>query len=170
MTNSATVCYAMEGLCCDFKQFGDYDCGPSCYHSGTSSLIPGPDLQFSLTSVSECQKNTYPYLSNLKTISPELPSECSLIFARCGIFSSFNLSWTICPRHRERLGVKMSCSSVCQHPLHGQSLQKADRGFTMKMSEEVLSSWGKLISVGSGKTIIHLSMLSPRGGGATRGH
>ena len=62
---------------------------------------------------------------------------------------------TVCPKHRECLGVYWRPSRLCKYPFHrdGASRNKAkcDRGVSKKLSMEVKRKWNSLLPIGSGE-------------------
>ncbi|CAB3977065.1 Hypothetical predicted protein [Paramuricea clavata] len=57
---------------------------------------------------------------------------------------------TVCPKHRELLGIYWRPVHRCQHPLHKSSKPgKCDRGVTFKMSKEIKDQWDVLVQTGS---------------------
>lgn len=115
-------------------------CGLSSRYPSQREVIP----------VAECTRNCTSHLQNLK-VSKERLSEGNLILLRVGIFEN-SQSATVCPKHRELLGIYWRSIHRCQHPLHkSRKPGKCDRGVSSQMSKEIKEQWNILVQVGSGK-------------------
>lgn len=94
----------------------------------------------------------------------DLNNEVELILARSKIFTTpENLAdLTICPSHRESLGIGWRRGPTCcvvPQEISGhkskRKLPRCDRGIDRVGSQSILSSTGVFLPVGSGKCILH---------------
>ena len=77
--------------------------------------------------------------------------------SRVGLFGSEGHYSTVCPKHRARLGVRLTPSTKCQHPLHGNQRGKVERGVNLKMAREVKAKWNTVFPVGAGNSVLHFA-------------
>ena len=70
-----------------------------------------------------------------------------------GLFDESGRDFTICPKHRDKLGIKFNAAIKCQHPLHGNRNAKRERGVGLQMSKEIKSKWNVVVPVGAGKML-----------------
>ena len=59
---------------------------------------------------------------------------------------------TVCPKHGDVFGLMWKSGKpprTCSHPLHVTS-GKAERGVSVKVSEEIMEHWNRLVPIGSG--------------------
>ena len=116
-------------------------CGLSSRYPSQREVIP----------ITECTRNTTTHLANLKVSRIQI-SEKDLIASRVGVFENESNSMTVCPKHREVLGIYWRPVHRCQHPLHKSSKPgKCDRGVTLEMSKEIKDQWDVLVQTGSGE-------------------
>lgn len=95
-------------------------------------------------------------------------TEIELILARSACFRTpVNIQeMTICPLHRERLGIGWRRSiRQCSVPVElsghdGTAKQKAERGCTLFQSKLILQATEKFVPVGSGKQMLHVLNIS----------
>ena len=84
-----------------------------------------------------------------KSLYPtSVSSEKELILAPAGFFDESGRDFTICPKHREKLGVKFNASIKCQH-------RKGKRAgvVNLRVLKKIKSKWNVVVSVGAGKTL-----------------
>ena len=95
-------------------------------------------------------------------------TEIELILARSACFRTpVNIQeMTICPLHRECLGIGWQRSiRQCSVPVElsghdGTAKQKAERGCTLFQSKLILQATEKFVPVGSGKQMLHVLNIS----------
>lgn len=79
-----------------------------------------------------------------------IANEADLICRQVGLLVT-NLSMSVCPLHRAKLGVDFKQANTCSHPTHrGKGKEKAFRSATTTQSKEMLEDHGVLVPVGSG--------------------
>ncbi|XP_031557468.1 uncharacterized protein LOC116294076 [Actinia tenebrosa] len=134
-----SFCRTPKQIACSIGRRHKTKCGLSSrYHSQTEVIV-----------VSECRRNTMTHLRNLK-LSREQVSEGDLILLRVGLFVNGSNSMTVCPKHREVLGIYWRPVHRCQHPLHkSRKPGKCDRGVALQMSREINEQWDVLVQIGS---------------------
>lgn len=93
------------------------------------------------------------HLRQISVSQTSVSSEKELILARVGLFDEGGRDFTICPKHRDQLGVKFKASIKCQHPLHGNRKGKRERGVNLRMSKEIKTKWNVVVPVGAGKLL-----------------
>ena len=113
----------MANLSCSFASRCDTHCDIS---SRGNELLP----------LSSCSRDISAHLRQISVSQTSVSSEKELILARVGLFdeSSRDFTISICPKHRDKLGVKFNASIKCQHPLHGNRKGKRERGVNLRMS------------------------------------
>ena len=90
-------------------------------------------------------------MKNLNLSGQAVATEGELILLRSGIFdNNIGEGLSVCPRHRENLGISWRPKRKCVHPLHGSLRAKPDRGVTKDMSAEIHDIWESFVAVGSG--------------------
>ena len=129
---------------CSFGKYSPESCGKSTRYRYETECVP----------LSTCSKDISCHLRTMKISSLEIKGEWHLILMRAGLFHEKAEFMTICPRHRELLGTHWNASrpaAKCNHPLHGKSKEKPDRGMSVSFSKAIKDQWGVLVPVGSGK-------------------
>ena len=132
-----TLCKTMSNLSCSFASRCDSHCDIS---SRGKELLP----------LSSCSKDINAHLRQISVAQTGVSSEKELILARVGLFDEDGRDFTICPKHRDQLGVKFKASIKCQHPLHGNCKGKRERGVNMRISKEIKIKWNVVVPVGAG--------------------
>ena len=132
-------------LKCSVGRTVNTDCGLSARYPLLREIIPIPS----------CTRDVRMHLKNVKVASSSVLSEGELILLRAGIFDADGEGMTVCPKHRDCLGLSWRPSRICKHPLHhdvacGKKL-KCDRGVSKKVSIEVKRRWNTILPIGSGK-------------------
>ena len=130
----------MANLSCSFASHCDTHCDIS---SRGNELLP----------LSSCSRDISAHLRQISVSQTSVSSEKELILARVGLFDESSRDFTICPKHRDKLGVKFNASIKCQHPLHGNRKGKRERGINLRMSKEIKNKWNVVVPVGAGKTL-----------------
>ena len=130
----------MSNLSCSFAKHCDSDCDIS---SRGSELLP----------LNSCSRDVSAHLRQVSVSRTSVSSEKELILARVGLFDEGGIDFTICPKHRDQLGVKFKASIKCQHPLHENRKGKRERGVNLRMSKEIKMKWNVIVPVGAGKTL-----------------
>ena len=134
------VAKTMANLSCSFASHCDTHCDIS---SRGNELLP----------LSSCSRDISAHLRQISVSHQSVSSEKELILARVGLFDESGRDFTICPKHRDKLGVKFNASIKCQHPLHGNRKGKRERGINLRMSKEIKSYWNVVVPVGAGKLL-----------------
>ena len=83
-----------------------------------------------------CKRDVTVHLKRLNVSSSSLSSESKLILLRSGRFDEQGDGMTVCPKHRDVLGLSWRPSRFCTHPLHGFRIGKCDTGVSKKMSQD----------------------------------
>jgi hypothetical protein len=100
-----------------------------------------------------CKRDIQVHLRRLNLSRQAVASEGDLILLRSGIFGSNGEVLTVCPRHRENLGLswrpKRGCATHSTDPRRQN--QREVLVVTKKMSREINDIWERFVSVGSGK-------------------
>ena len=130
----------MANLSCSFASHCESYCDIS---SRGNELLP----------LSSCSRDVSAHLRQISVSRKSVSSEKELILARAGLFDESGPDFTICPKHRDKLGAKFNASIKCQHPLHGNRKGKRERGVNLQMSKEIKSKWNVVVPVGAGKTL-----------------
>jgi len=134
----------MSQLSCSFACHCDSNCDISSRRcQGGNELLP----------LSSCARDRSSHLRQISVAHTRVSSEKELILARVGLFDEASLDFTICPRHRDQLGVKFRASIKCQHPLHGNRKGKRERGINLRISKEIKRKWNVVVPVGAGNTL-----------------
>ena len=120
------VAKAMANLSCPFASHFDSHCDIS---SRGNELLP----------LSSCSRDVSAHLRQISVSHKSVTSEKELILARVRLFDESGRDFTICPKHRDKLGVKFNASIKCQHPLHGNRKGKRERGVNLRMSKKIKS-------------------------------
>ncbi|EDO35355.1 predicted protein [Nematostella vectensis] len=123
-------------LTCSFVAF----CQTSC---GRSSKVPSVKEFLPLLS---CKRDVGAHLARLNVARRDITTESALTLARTGNFEASETQKTICPKHRDALGIQWKPGVKCQHPLSQASKMRQ----SIKVSREVLQFWNVLVPVGSG--------------------
>ena len=127
-------------MTCTFRKFSGVPCGLSSTSAFTEVI-----------NIKSCNRDVEKHLTRVKVSTRCVGSEWELILARCGIFQYEGVEqFTICPRHRDGFGIFWKPSTKCQHPLHGVSKRRPDRGIGRQMSEEINQIWNVLCTIGAG--------------------
>ncbi|CAB3980382.1 Hypothetical predicted protein [Paramuricea clavata] len=125
---------------CSIGQRLETDCGLCSRYPSMKECMP----------ILACKRDIQVHLRRLNLCGQAVASKGDLILLRTGIFGSNGEGLTVCPRHRENLGLSWRPKRGCSHPLHGSSKAKPERRVTKKMSMEINDIWERLVSVGSG--------------------
>ena len=127
-----------------------YFCRGEC---GLSKIYP---LETEKVKLFDCKKPITSHLKRIglkcgtrKDFAADILSEGHLICLRMGNFI-FNGNLTVCPSHREKLGIHWRQPLTCQYPLHSGKM-KPFSPVNTEMSETLLYDQGVLIPVGAGK-------------------
>jgi len=116
----------MAQLPCSFANLCGSNCDFSSRWPGRQQLIP----------LNSCVDSVKEHLREVKVSQTCVASEKELILARAGLFGdSAGRDFTICLKHRAKLGVGFRPSRKCQHPLHGNRRRKVERGVNLKMAK-----------------------------------
>nr|XP_034337889.1 uncharacterized protein LOC117692821 [Crassostrea gigas] len=99
--------------------------------------------------LSDCNRPIFNHLRQFSINSADITSEGQLIAFRCGLFDTDLSSFTVCPFHRDSLGLAWQQRVKCQYPFH-EGKAKPYRSFSLRMSRLVFSSLSTLVPVGSG--------------------
>ena len=132
----------MSQLACSFALLCDSHCNISNRSQG-NELLP----------LSSCSRDITAHLRQISVAKCCVSSEKELILARVGLFGEDGRDFTICPKHRDELGVKFWTSIKCQHPLHGNRKGKRERGINLRMSKEIKRKWNVVVPVGAGNVL-----------------
>ena len=139
---------------CSFNRFVATPCGPDKRTSRSidTDIVP----------LNSCQKDISGHKKFLGI--SEVQSEVELILARASIFTiPPNIEeLTICPGHRDALGIGWRRGIRCRvpppianHAIKGKTC-KAERGLNKTQSKTILRRTGLFIPVGSGKCKIYV--------------
>jgi hypothetical protein len=130
---------------CDFSGVDNSICGSS-EHYINGSLI---------TSLVNCDKDTFAHLRSLNSSEDVVVPECLLILYRTGVFcvTEQTLKLNICQKHRDQFGIYWKRTSIkCTAPDHPVfSKAKADRGASPSLCKGYWSRSREAIPVGAGK-------------------
>ncbi|EDO45733.1 predicted protein [Nematostella vectensis] len=85
------------------------------------------------------------HLARLNVARRDITTESALTLARTGNFEASETQKTICPKHRDALGIQWKPGVKCQHPLSQASKMRQ----SIKVSREVWQFWNVLVPVGS---------------------
>ena len=144
-------------MACTFSSLVGGECGPDPRSKNQScQVIP----------LVSCNKNIACHKKLLKFSGCD--TEIELILARSACFRTpVNIQeMTICPLHRERLGIGWrrsirQCSVPEELSGHdGTAKQKAERGCTLLQSKLILQATEKFVPVGSGKQMLYVLNIS----------
>ncbi|XP_061184851.1 uncharacterized protein LOC133192864 [Saccostrea echinata] len=130
----------------------DVSCSIACVSNAiktpctVSSRFPH---EFGVRKLSECKRPIYNHLRQCSVSNSDIASEGQLIAVRCGLFEVDLSLYTVCPFHRDNLGIAWHEKSTCQYPLH-EGRAKPYRRFTLQLSKLVFSHFALLVPVGSG--------------------
>lgn len=107
--------------------------------------------------LSSCQRDIANHLKNLKVSHGSvIKYEWQLILARIGQFDELDscpIQYTICPHHRDSLGIRWRASRLCKHPDHPvSSKNKPFRTVDLQTSQSLFAQYIKLVPVGSGNS------------------
>lgn len=121
---------------------------------GLSARYPS---QKEIISLKSCDRETSNHLRSLKVAHSSGILEHDLILLRIGIFDIEKANEaTICPKHRDIIGLSWKPSLFCTHPLHHQATNKGGkggRGVTREISQEIKKVWGVLVPIGAGNNL-----------------
>lgn len=133
-----------RGLKCSVGRKVRTECGLSSRYPAVKDCIP----------IQACNRDLQVYLRNLNLSKTAVQSEGELILLRTGVFDpSCGDNMTVCPRHRETLGLSWRSSRKCAHPLHGARKSSNDRAVTIQISKEILDIWNTFVPFGSCKSM-----------------
>ena len=110
-------------LKCSVGRKPNTDCGLSARYPLLKEFIP----------IASCNRDVNLHLKRVKLASSSVSSESELILLRAGFFNVDAQTKTVCPKHRDLLGLSWHPSRACNHPLHEKrKAKKCDRGFLKK--------------------------------------
>lgn len=109
--------------------------------------------------LSDCNRPIFNHLRQVSINSADITSEGQLIAFRCGLFDTDLSSFTVCPFHRDSLGLAWQQRVKCQYPFH-EGKAKPYRSFSLRMSRLVFSSLSTLVPVGSGMYMYHVIIMN----------
>ena len=144
-------------MACTISMLVGGECGPDPRSKNQScQVVP----------LVSCNKNITCHKKLLKFSGCD--TEIELILARSACFRTpVNIQeMTICPLHRERLGIGWRRSiRQCSVPVElsghdGTAKQKPERGCTLFQSKLILQTTEKFVPVGSGKQMLHVLNIS----------
>ncbi|KAL9959285.1 hypothetical protein ACROYT_G032596 [Oculina patagonica] len=133
---------------CEYAEKVGGQCGSSAEHPANSQCI----------AIEKCDKDIR---GHLKTFAggfadSTLKSEAELLLARAGIFeiNSSHLSMSICPKHRDKFGLRWRCQKrFCAVPPswapHKTTQMKGDRSVTFVQSKLIYKMTSTLVPIGS---------------------
>ncbi|KAL9975815.1 hypothetical protein ACROYT_G013020 [Oculina patagonica] len=136
---------------CEYAEKVGGQCGSSAEHPANSQCI----------AIEKCDKDIS---GHLKTFAggfadSTLKSEAELLLARAGIFeiTSSHQSMSICPKHRDKFGLRWRCQKrFCAVPPswapHKTTQMKGDRSVTFVQSKLVYKMTSTLVPIGSHQT------------------
>lgn len=106
--------------------------------------------------LSSCQRDISSHLRTLQISQcPGIRHEWQLILARAGQFNDLTScpsTYTICPKHRDNLGIRWRQSRLCKYPEHPtKSRCKPSRGIDLATSRALWEKFQILVPVGSGR-------------------
>lgn len=132
-------------LKCSIGSKVNTDCGFSARYPLIKEVIP----------LLSCTRDVRVHLKKVKVSSSSVLSEAELILLRAGIFDKEGEGVTVCPKHRDSLGLSWRPSRLCKHPMHPEGKKlTCDRGVSKKTSVDVMRRWNTLLPIGSGKLIL----------------
>ncbi|XP_061170696.1 uncharacterized protein LOC133180138 [Saccostrea echinata] len=126
-------------------------CSISVYTS--SSFSPLHPSEINLIRLKDCKRGIVSHLlkngirSGVKG-EADVFSEADLTCKRVGLFT-IEEAFTVCPYHRDFLGVHWRPKTSCQYPDH-QGNAKPYRSFNSLMSKRMVSEFGTFVPIGSG--------------------
>lgn len=128
---------------CSIGLFSQLPCGGSSIKSTNPSNVL----------IAQCKKPVQSYLRRIgvKLTDNEEFSEGCLILSRVGIFEGHQ-DFTVCPYHRDNLGIYWRPKTSCQFPSH-QGKAKPYRNVNRDTSRQILALKGVFLPLGSGKMI-----------------
>ena len=100
-----------------------------------------------------CNREASNHLRSLRVPHSSDTLEYELILWRIGIFDNGKVDeMTVCPKHRNILGLSRKPSLSCAHPLRSSAKRgTCDRVIPRKMSQQIKNIWDVLVPIGSGK-------------------
>ncbi len=129
-------------LKCSVGLHQNTECGLSARYPLLREFIP----------VLSCTRDVSLHLKSVKLAHSSVASESELILLRAGFFDSSAHGKTVCPKHRDLLGLSWRPPRSCKHPLHqNRRGKKFDRGVSKRMSKEIYERWQTFVPIGSGK-------------------
>ena len=116
----------MSHLACPFASRCDSQCNNPISYPGGNEILP----------LSSCFKdiNAHRQIFLAQTCAS---FEKELIPARVGLFDEGGHDFTICPKHRDQLGVKFRASV--------NRKEKWERGINLRMSKEIKRKWNVVV-------------------------
>ncbi|XP_068689572.1 uncharacterized protein [Montipora foliosa] len=130
---------------CEYGQIVGGTCGPSVDNPANVKSVM----------LAKCKKPIQGHLRAYNVRDAGLDSESKLLLARAGIFdiSEGHLELTICPRHRDKLGIrwrsnKTNCTAPSEWSSHGKSVS-GERGISLRHSKLLHQQSQVLLPVGS---------------------
>ncbi|XP_065925464.1 uncharacterized protein [Magallana gigas] len=128
-------------------------CSISVYSSTCCDFSPLHPSETNLTRLKDCKRGIVSHLikngvrSGVKG-EADVFSEADLICKRVGLFT-VEETFTVCPYHRDFLGIHWRPKTSCQYPNH-KGTAKPYRSFNSRMCKRMISEFGILVPVGSG--------------------
>ncbi|XP_078380150.1 uncharacterized protein LOC144663088 [Oculina patagonica] len=130
---------------CEYGQIAGGECGPSVDNPANSNSVV----------IAKCTKDIQGHLRAYDVRDASLDSEPKLLLARAGIFNvgEDHLKLTICPRHRDKFGIrwrsnKRNCAAPSGWSSHGKSVSGV-RGISLSHAKLLHHLTQVLLPVGS---------------------
>ena len=115
---------------------------------GLSTRYP---KEIDIKRLSQCTKPIESHLRQLSLYTHHnIVNEGHLIALRCGLWDADLRCYTVCPFHRDSLGIHWQKRAPCQFPLH-EGKSKPYRTISLRMSKAIFENLSTLVPVGSGK-------------------
>ena len=118
----------MSHLACPFASRCDTQCNIPISYPGGNEILP----------LSSCSKDINAHLRQIFVAQTCASFEKELIPARVGLFDEGGHDFTICPEHRDQLGVKFRASI-------NKSQGKVGEGLNLRMSIEIKRNWNVVV-------------------------
>ena len=122
-----------------FRSYYRKECGLSGRCKDQKALAP----------LKTCAKDISGHLNGCKnTTSEGVDAEWKLCLLRVAFVEEGD-SFTICPSHRDKLGLGWRPTKACKYPMHDRK-QKPTKGVTRHMSQAIYSKYNILCETGQG--------------------